>query len=141
MLDRDQVVPRICEELAKGLSLSAICAEQGFPNRSTIQRWCDDDPDIAAAITRARDLGFDERADQAVEKAKSAKDAALGRLAFDADRWYLAKLNPQRYGERIQTAQTDVNGNDAPAADPAQSIAAILAAARERQAKDGSDLA
>lgn len=33
------------------------------------------------------------RAERAVEEAKAAKDAALGRLAFDAERWYVGKLS------------------------------------------------
>lgn len=140
-LNRSEIIPKLCERLAQGDSLRTICAEKEFPNRVTIYEWAESDPDLASAIARARNAGFDERADRAVEECRSAKDAALARLTFDAERWYLSKLNPQRYGERIQTALTDVEGNNTPTADPALALAAILEAARQRRDSDGSDLA
>jgi hypothetical protein len=112
-----------------------------MPDRMTISNWCQADPEVSAAIARAREVGFDERAELAVENAQSAKDA---RLAFDAERWYLSKLNPARYGERQQIAQTDVNGKDVAPQDTttqAATLAAILDAARQRRDNDGSDLA
>lgn len=83
----------VVERLAGGESLSAICRTDGMPNRSTIQRWQDDDKAFDAAVTRAREIGFETRADKAVEDARSAPDPAKGRLAFDAERWYLGKLS------------------------------------------------
>lgn len=142
-LDRQAIIPKLCERLAQGESLRAICAERDMPNRMTIYEWSESDPDLATAIARARNAGFDERAERAVEECRTAKDAGLARLSFDAERWYLSKLNPQRYGERIQTAQTDVEGNPQPQ-DPmaaAAALAGILAAARQRKENDGSDLA
>lgn len=83
----------VIDGLAQGMSLSAICDEHGMPDRSTVQRWQDADPAFDAAVMRARERGFIIRADAAVEKASTATDAALGRLAFDAERWYLGKLS------------------------------------------------
>ena len=84
---------RILERLVDGESLSAICRDEGMPAVRTVQNWMADDEDFAARITRAREAGFLVRAERAVEKAHEAKDAALGRLAFDAERWYLGKLS------------------------------------------------
>lgn len=53
----------------------------------------DDDEELSGQITRARETGYLHRADKAIEDAKAAKDASLGRLAFDAERWYLGKLS------------------------------------------------
>lgn len=83
----------ILERLSLGESLSAICADVEMPNRSTVQRWQKDDAAFDAAVTHAREVGFEFRADQAVSAAKTAEDAAKGRLAFDAERWYLGKLS------------------------------------------------
>ena len=84
---------RILELLAEGNSLSLICREDGMPNRSTVQRWQNDDAEFDAAVTHAREEGFHYLAEQARIKAHTAEDAAKGRLAFDADRWYLGKLS------------------------------------------------
>jgi hypothetical protein len=83
----------ILAELEKGRSLLSICKDEGMPNRSTVQRWQNDDADFDAAVTRAREDGFEYLAEQARINAQTAQDAAKGRLAFDADRWYLGKLS------------------------------------------------
>lgn len=83
----------ILAELLEGKSLSAICEQDEMPDRRTVQRWQDADPDFDAAVTHAREIGFEKRADDAVKDAKDAKDPAKGRLAFDAERWYLGKLS------------------------------------------------
>lgn len=83
----------ILERLAEGESLSAICRTEGMPNRSTVQRWQDAEPEFDAAVTHAREAGYIKRADEAVLAAKTAEDATKGRLAFDAERWYLGKLS------------------------------------------------
>lgn len=83
----------ILEGLLDGLSLVQICGRDGMPDRRTVQRWQDDDETFDAAVTRARERGFQARAERAVLNANTAEDAAKGRLAFDAERWYLGKLS------------------------------------------------
>lgn len=83
----------ILTELANGKSLSEICRADDMPDRATVQRWQNADEDFDAAVMRAREVGYHERAEQAVKDAKTAEDPAKGRLAFDAERWYLGKLS------------------------------------------------
>ena len=59
------------------------------------------DETFRSRIARAREIGYSARAEQAVLAAKTADDAAKGRLAFDAERWLLSKLDPRRYGDRL----------------------------------------
>jgi len=89
----DDVRDQILTELEKGRSLLSICRDGGMPNRSTVQRWQNEDEEFDAAVTRAREDGFHFLAEQARLNAQTAKDAAKGRLAFDADRWYLGELS------------------------------------------------
>jgi hypothetical protein len=89
----DEVRERILNELEKGRSLLSICKDEGMPNRKTVQRWQNDDEAFDVAVTRAREDGFHYLAEQARISAQTAEDAAKGRLAFDADRWYLGKLS------------------------------------------------
>jgi hypothetical protein len=83
----------ILARLAEGESLSSICNSEGMPDRSTVQRWQKNDVEFDAAVTHAREEGFHYLAEQAWINAHTADDAAKGRLAFDADRWYLGKLS------------------------------------------------
>lgn len=59
------------------------------------------DQEFRSRIARAREIGYAARAEQAVIAAKAADDAAKGRLAFDAERWLLSKLDPRRYGDKV----------------------------------------
>jgi hypothetical protein len=89
----DDVRETIIAELEKGRSLLSICKDEGMPSARTVQRWQNDDADFDVAVTRAREDGFHYLAEQARIHAHAADDAAKGRLAFDADRWYLGKLS------------------------------------------------
>jgi hypothetical protein len=106
-----EIADTICQRLAKGESLRAICrSDDAFPDESTVRQWVIDDREgFYPQYTRSREIGLDCRADALIEDAKAAKDAALGRLAFDADRWYLSKLAPKRYGDKLQQ---EVSGPD-----------------------------
>ena len=62
------------------------------------------DEGFRSRIARAREIGYAARAERAVIAAKTADDAAKGRLAFDAERWWLSKIDPRRYGDRVAVA-------------------------------------
>jgi hypothetical protein len=91
--DTAAVRQTIIEELEKGRSLLSICKDAGMPSREAVRLWQKADEAFDLAITRAREDGFYYLAEQARIKAQTAEDAAKGRLAFDADRWYLGKLS------------------------------------------------
>lgn len=111
----------ICERLATGESLRGICRDDGYPAESTVRGWAVDDVDgFAARYARARDMGLDTLADQLLEIAdtpqagvrteisddgvKTVTEDMLGhrRLQIDARKWYLAKLAPKRYGDKLE---------------------------------------
>ena len=60
-----------------------------------------------AAITRARAQGYTVRAEKAVDNAQSCNDPQKGRLAFDAERWFLGKMYPKKFGDKVQLADAD----------------------------------
>ena len=116
-----EIAEAICTGVAEGLSLRKVCEPDDMPSEAAVRRWVIDDHEgFAAQYTRSRDIGLDCRADALVEEAKAAKDAPLGRLAFDADRWYLSKLAPKRYGDKIAHV-----GGDPATDNPIQSQGAI----------------
>ena len=125
--ERDRVVPEILRRLEAGESMNAICKVEGIPSRETIRRWTADNAELAAQIMEARETGFMERAEQAVADAKAAKDPQLGRLAFDAERWYLGKLS-NAFAERPAKidSQTNVQVNNYGDGDPFGRLADFL---------------
>lgn len=108
----DNVRDEILRLLSEGESLSAICRGENMPDRRTVQRWQDEDEAFDVAVTRAREAGFHARAEKAVEDAKAASDPSKGRLAFDAERWYLGKLSNAFSDNKEQKHKVDVGLSD-----------------------------
>jgi hypothetical protein len=102
---REALAGAILARLALGESLRAICRPDEMPAESTVRLWAIEDREgFAARYVRARDLGLDALADVLLEIPEIAPDAASGRLRFEVLRWYLSKLAPKRYGERLEAA-------------------------------------
>jgi len=100
------VLARIVAGLESGQPLMAICREEGMPGRSAVYRWGEADATIYQAIARARDLGFDAIAEQALEiadrEANSAVEVAQRRLAVETRLKLLAKWCPKRFGDKVE---------------------------------------
>ncbi len=102
----EQKASAICESLANGESLRAICQAEGMPDEATVRGWVIDDVQgFAAKYNRARNIALDCMADGTISIADDlTEDPASRRIRFDARRWYLSKLAPKRYGDRIEIA-------------------------------------
>jgi hypothetical protein len=113
---------KACEEiLAKvrgGMSLRAVC-ESGddlTPTESSFRDWCEDDEELAAQYTRARE----DRAEKIFEECLAIADSQEGdvikvdgtdqpnhdliqraRLRIDTRKWMLGKMQPKVYGEKL----------------------------------------
>lgn len=104
-LRSEKLVEEILARLALGESLRSICRAAGMPDESTVRLWAIEDRDgFAARYARARDLGLDALADALLAIPDEAADAPSGRLRFEVLRWYLSKLAPKRYGDRVEAA-------------------------------------
>jgi hypothetical protein len=91
----------VLEALSESGNLTKACKEHGV-SKTSFLRWCDQSPDNADRYARAREAGLDAEADRAIDEALTASDAGLGRLALDARKWYLSKLMPKKYGDKIE---------------------------------------
>ena len=91
----------ICSRMAAGETVRAICRDPNMPHETTVRNWAAMDRDgFFALYTRARLLQGEAIADRAYDDAMTAEDAQLGRLAFDAGRWFAGKMNP-RLGDSV----------------------------------------
>lgn len=120
MADREfagDVIEELLEKLADGESLTSICDDNPrMPSRRTVARWALADDQLARRILEAREVGFFARAERAVEEAKTAEDPIAGRLAFDAERWFLGKLSNAFRDKPLVGVAISVGGDDAFAA-------------------------
>ena len=116
-----EIAASICERLAAGESLRAICRDDGMPSTSMVMRWALQVDEFREQYAHAREVGFDAMADEIIEiadeqpgtldnGATDSGEVANKRLRFDARRWYLSKLAPKKYGERTAMELTGANG-------------------------------
>ncbi len=156
-----EIAAEICEALAAGKSLRAICEAEHLPHRATVHRWVlNNEQGFCDQYVRARDIGLDALAEEALaiadtpvegvrreesdEGYKEVREDMLGhrKLQVDTRKWYLSKLAPKKYGDKTSMELTGANGGPVQISDTerAAKIAAILASAQARKDSDVSDL-
>ncbi len=114
-----EIANAICEQLAEGKSLKAICKQEGMPSESNVRLWAKDDREgFAAKYTRARELGYERLADEILEISDDSSGdvrvledgrevvdnerVARSRLRVDSRKWMLSKMLPKVYGEKLE---------------------------------------
>jgi methionine synthase II (cobalamin-independent) len=115
-----EMADHICERLAEGESLRSICVDEMFPGKSTVFRWLASNKDFRDQYARARETQADAIADEILNIADDAEDAAKARVQIDARKWLAGKLRPKVYGDKQSVT---VSGDDD--ADPISVIARI----------------
>lgn len=107
----DEVAEIICDRIAQGESLGAICADHGIsPN--TVRRWLDAESAFSARYARARQM----QAEVLAEKIRSVADlcttetAAGDRVKIGAYQWLAGRLDPKRWGDRVENVVVGQDG-------------------------------
>jgi hypothetical protein len=114
----EKLAAEICKRLSSGEPLRAICRDAHMPHWNSVYNWKEARPEFAVRIARARDIGFDAIAEEALSiadtpvagiKKEKSKDGTktitedmLGhrKLQVETRLKLLAKWSPQRYGDR-----------------------------------------
>lgn len=113
----------ICERLAAGETLRAICRDPGMPDERAVRAWAmDPSHPISPQYDRARAIGYHSMGDEIVEISDDAtndyvqkrKDNGETFLVFDREhvkrselrintrKWILARMLPKTYGDKIE---------------------------------------
>lgn len=112
-----EMADTICERIAQGESLRAICRDDDVPATSTVCKWLTQQPAFAEQYARAREAQADALFDEILEIADDGtndytegrngetvvNNEAIGRsrLRVDARKWMAGKLRPKVYGEKL----------------------------------------
>lgn len=99
---RDAILERISEDV----SIRQICEMDGMPDKATVMRWLDSEPEFATKYAKAKA----KQAHAIIESFSDLEDRVLaGELKPDAAKvvlwsrqWRAAKLNPKVYGEKVE---------------------------------------
>ena len=126
----DEIADQILARLSKGQSLRSICRDERMPPESTVRLWAvENRSDFYPRYEAARNLGLDCIADEVLDIADdgtndyvesndpdnpgyrlNGEHIARSRMRFDARRWYLSKMAPKRYGDKLTQEHTGPNG-------------------------------
>lgn len=127
----EAIALRICERLAEGESLRAICADDDMPSRGTVFNWLLDEKHAAFLnqYTRARELQADTFVDEIPDIADDGRNdwiekndpdnpgwlangenARRSQIRIDARKWMAGKLRPKKYSDKVITELTGANG-------------------------------
>lgn len=109
----------ICERLANGESLRSVCRDPNQPDFTTVMRWLEANEPFRKQYIRAREIQAetlfeeileiaDDSSGDVVENSKGEKSCdnefvQRSRLRVDARKWYLSKMVPKKYGEKLET--------------------------------------
>ena len=118
------VAEKICELLSEGVPLREICRMEGMPPWRNIYFWMARDEDLSAHIARAREMGYDNIAEECldiadnstndwmdrefrnahgkieVERVADTEHIQRSKLRIETRLKLLAKWKPEKYGEK-----------------------------------------
>jgi len=116
----------ICERIANGESLKAICEDEGMPSKSSVFKWLSERDEFSERYARAREAQADALFDEILSIADDGQNDWMERrgeddagwvangenirrsqLRIDARKWMAGKLRPKKYGEKLDV---DLNG-------------------------------
>jgi hypothetical protein len=113
----------ICELLMRGNSLRKICSLDDMPEKATVFNWLHKFPSFFDQYTRARQVQAEHLADEIFDVSDDdSKDVSgelempngvavqRSRLMVDTRKWYLSKVLPKIYGDKVLTEHTGKDG-------------------------------
>ena len=115
--DKDIFFPMILSEIEEGNSLRSILSKKDMPSRYTFFEWLKDDEEKANQYARACEVRAESIFEDILEIADNSSNDTIytdkgeipnsewmqrSRLRVDARKWMLGKMNPKKYGEKIQ---------------------------------------
>lgn len=117
-----EMAERICIRLSTGESLSSVCREDGFPSKPAVLRWLTKFEEFRTQYARAKQEGADAIAEQmfdiADEEPRLKEDGSIdpAYIAYakhrtDTRKWYLARIAPKKYGDRVMQEHTGADGS------------------------------
>jgi hypothetical protein len=119
---RKEIVDFVCNEIAEGKSLRFVFNNnKDLPNRDTFFNWIDNDKEKSDQYARAMELRQEKIFEEILEIADTPKEGIKKketdkgveittgdmiqhrRLQVDARKWMLGKMNPKKYGDKLET--------------------------------------
>jgi len=122
----EEIAEQICELVSNGVNLREVCRMEVMPSWRTVYNWVVEKPDFASRLARARELGYDSLAAEALKISDTphlgqkkvfssgagedddsmtvTEEDMLGhrKLQIETRLKLLAVWDPKRYGNKVQ---------------------------------------
>lgn len=114
-----EIASEICDRIADGESLRAICRDEKMPSKASVFLWLTKHKEFSDQYARAREEQAESLADEIVQIAddglndtyvdengnkRTDQDViARSRLRVEARKWVASKLKPKKYGDFQRT--------------------------------------
>lgn len=109
-----EVADDICALIASGESVLKISRRPGMPAQSTIYKWLSEQEEFSEKYRRARETQADYFADEMIGIADDCMpdgaEVAKAKLRIDARKWYVTKVAPRKYGDKITNEMVGKDG-------------------------------
>lgn len=119
--DRVRILDTICDRLANGEAVRTVLKEKNMPDSKTFYDWIDKDEDKLQQYARACARRADAIFEDAMQIADTPQDGVITKMDKDGEietttadmiahrrlqvetrRWAAGKLNPKKYGDKVQ---------------------------------------
>jgi hypothetical protein len=118
----EEIAEQICDLVSNGVNLRQVCRKEVMPSWRTVYNWVVERPDFASRLARAREMGFDALAEEALEISNTPMmgqkqvmgdkstfttvEDMLGhrKLQIETRLKLLAVWDPKRYGNKLELA-------------------------------------
>jgi len=128
--DIEEIFSTILERIEKGEALRQILKEEKMPSSQTFYVWIEEDKVKSKRYARATELRADAIFEDILDIADDSSHDIIkdkegnekintefvqrSRLKVDARKWIVAKLNPKKYGDKIDVTSNHETINQPP---------------------------
>lgn len=130
--DKERIFIEVCSQIEIGRSVNEILSQDNMPNRDTFYEWMRNDKDLSDKYARSMDIRADYYFDEMLkvayttEEGESTIDAPTGitvhksdmiahrRLKVDTLKWVVSRMNPKKYGDKMDVTSDGNELNSAP---------------------------
>lgn len=119
--EKQNVFEYILQEIESGRAVRNVLKDKNTPSSSTFFKWIDEDANLAKLYARAcetrGDAKFESIENDYNEEPQRDPETGkidtgwvqLQRLKIDTKKWEASKLNPKKYGDRVQSEVINKN--------------------------------
>ena len=113
----EELAASICAQVSGGLTIKEICLLDDMPGRTAVYKWLGEHEDFANMYARAREERAELVADEIIAIADDGGlDPNDKRVRIDARKWWAAKVNPKKFGDKVTNEHSGPDGGPIPVA-------------------------